>query len=107
MNCSNFFSVLPPNLKRVTILFPDPWYNEKKNRRVVNEKLVIDIFKNLLPGGEVLLVSDIKELAEYMVEHFMVIYIYIFPLILEPHIMFIFIIIILFITYVFLVYLYV
>lgn len=58
-------------LKRVTILFPDPWFKKRhQRRRVVQAELVAEL-ANYLPGGaEVYLHSDVLEIAEAMRDRF-------------------------------------
>lgn len=56
-----------PNLTRVSIQFPDPWFEKKKlHRRVVNKELADWVASALPIGGEVFLVSDVLELSKEM-----------------------------------------
>lgn len=56
-----------PNLTRVSIQFPDPWFEKKKlHRRVVNKELAEWLAHALPVDGEVFLVSDVLELAREM-----------------------------------------
>ena len=59
----------PSQLRRVSIQFPDPWFEEKKKiRRVVNADLAAWL-SDALPGGgmgEVYICSDVLELAVEM-----------------------------------------
>jgi tRNA (guanine-N7-)-methyltransferase len=58
-------------LKRVSILFPDPWFkNRHKRRRVVQPELVAELAKYLPVGGEIFLHSDVLEVAEEMRDRF-------------------------------------
>ncbi|MBE9043884.1 tRNA (guanosine(46)-N7)-methyltransferase TrmB [Pleurocapsales cyanobacterium LEGE 10410] len=59
---------LPSNsLKTISIQFPDPWFKKKHNkRRVVQPALVEILVEYLVEGGQVLLQSDIKEVAKEM-----------------------------------------
>ncbi|MDY6807333.1 MAG: tRNA (guanosine(46)-N7)-methyltransferase TrmB [Cyanobacteriota bacterium] len=58
-------------LKRVSILFPDPWFkNRHKRRRVVQPELVAELAKYMPAGGEVFLHSDVLEVAEEMRDRF-------------------------------------
>jgi tRNA (guanine-N7-)-methyltransferase len=55
----------------VLIQFPDPHFKAKhKKRRVVNDELVECIGKNLAPSKKLFIQTDIKEMAEHMVESF-------------------------------------
>jgi tRNA (guanine-N7-)-methyltransferase len=59
-------------LKRVSILFPDPWFkNKHQRRRVVQPELVDELSKFMVVGGEVFLYSDIKIVAEEMRDRFL------------------------------------
>jgi tRNA (guanine-N7-)-methyltransferase len=54
-------------LQKVTIQFPDPWFKRKHaKRRMVNEEMVECIAKHLAPGCDVLVQTDIEDLAEEM-----------------------------------------
>ncbi len=58
-------------LKRVSIQFPDPWFKKKhQRRRTVQPELVEEIAAYLVPGGEVFLQSDVKEVEEEMCAYF-------------------------------------
>ena len=58
-------------LKKVSILFPDPWFKRRhQTRRVVQPKLVEDLANYLTVGGEVFLHSDIEEVANKMCDRF-------------------------------------
>jgi tRNA (guanine-N7-)-methyltransferase len=65
-------SLLPPGkIHQVSILFPDPWFKRRhKKRRVVQPELVEELSKLLIPGAEVLLQSDIEEVAASMRDTF-------------------------------------
>lgn len=59
-------------LQRVTIQFPDPWFKRRHHkRRVVQPDLVEAIAKQLAPGGELFLQSDIEEVAVDMRDRFL------------------------------------
>lgn len=54
-------------LQKVTIQFPDPWFKRKHaKRRMVNEEMVACIAKHLVAEGEVLVQTDIEDLADEM-----------------------------------------
>jgi tRNA (guanine-N7-)-methyltransferase len=65
-------SLLPPGkIDQVSILFPDPWFKRRhKKRRVVQPELVELLTKLLVPGAEILLQSDVEEVATSMREVF-------------------------------------
>ncbi|XP_043695131.1 tRNA (guanine-N(7)-)-methyltransferase [Telopea speciosissima] len=57
-------SSYPGPLMLVTILCPDPHFKKRHHkRRVVQKPLVDSILKNLHPGGQVFLQSDVLEVA--------------------------------------------
>ncbi|MEB3883768.1 tRNA (guanosine(46)-N7)-methyltransferase TrmB [Lyngbya sp. CCY1209] len=59
-------------LKRVSILFPDPWFkNKHQRRRVVQPELVDELSKFMVSGGEVFLSSDVEEVAAEMRDRFL------------------------------------
>ena len=58
-------------LQRVSILFPDPWFkNRHQRRRVVQPKLVENLANYLTVGGKIFLHSDVEEVAREMSERF-------------------------------------
>jgi len=63
---------LPPGVLRyVTIQFPDPWFKKRHHkRRLVQPALVEALGDCLIPGGEVLLQSDVEAVAQEMVDRF-------------------------------------
>lgn len=65
-------ATLPPGtLQRVAIQFPDPWFKKRhQKRRVVQPQLVNGLAAHLAPGGEVLLQSDVEEVAQQMCDRF-------------------------------------
>ncbi len=65
-------TLLPPGkLHRVSIQFPDPWFKRKQQkRRVTQPELVGAIARLMVPGGQVLLQSDVREVAREMVAYF-------------------------------------
>ncbi len=68
-NVCNFEEVIRDvNLTRVSIQFPDPYYGNKIERRVVTPELIAIIAKVLPKGGrgELFIVSDVLEMAEFM-----------------------------------------
>ena len=64
-------SLPTPSLQRVSIQFPDPWFKKRhQKRRVAQPELVSAIATALPPQGQVILQSDVQEVAEDMVERF-------------------------------------
>ncbi|XP_020099821.1 uncharacterized protein LOC109718151 isoform X4 [Ananas comosus] len=64
-------SSYPGSLKLVSILCPDPHFKKRHHkRRVVQAPLVDSISKNLSLGGQVLLQSDVLEVASDMRDQF-------------------------------------
>jgi tRNA (guanine-N7-)-methyltransferase len=63
---------LPPQvLQRVTIQFPDPWFKQRHQKRRVVQPEVVDLLAEfLVPGGIVLLQSDVEAVAVEMCERF-------------------------------------
>ncbi|NJN87714.1 MAG: tRNA (guanosine(46)-N7)-methyltransferase TrmB [Leptolyngbyaceae cyanobacterium SL_7_1] len=58
-------------LQRVTIQFPDPWFKKRhQKRRVVQPETVAVLANHLIPGGTVLLQSDVEQVAIEMVDRF-------------------------------------
>lgn len=58
-------------LQRVSIQFPDPWFKKRhQKRRVVQPELVTTLATYLPAGGEVVLQSDVKDVAEAMCDRF-------------------------------------
>ena len=54
-------------LHYVTIQFPDPWFKKRhQKRRVVQPELVAELAHHLVPGGQILLQSDIEAVAAEM-----------------------------------------
>jgi tRNA (guanine-N7-)-methyltransferase len=59
-------------LQRVSIQFPDPWFKTRhKKRRVVQPEVVALLAEFMAIGTEVLLQSDVLEVATEMREHFL------------------------------------
>lgn len=64
-------STYPGPLRYVTILCPDPHFKVRHHkRRIVQRQLVDTIVNALVPGGQVFLQSDVKEVAEDMKRQF-------------------------------------
>lgn len=69
---SSMLASLPPQtIKTVSILFPDPWFkNKHQRRRVVQPQLVQDLAQFMVSGGSVLLASDVETVAIEMRDRF-------------------------------------
>ncbi|MGI0481528.1 tRNA (guanosine(46)-N7)-methyltransferase TrmB [Geminocystis sp. CENA526] len=70
---TNLLASLPSNsLELVTIQFPDPWFKKKhQKRRVVQPEIVEILAQFLAPKGQIFLQSDIKEVAQEMLDRFL------------------------------------
>ena len=54
----------PASLARVFVNFPDPWFKRRhRKRRLLDAELVGDIVRLLRPGGELLVQTDVWDLA--------------------------------------------
>ena len=52
-------------ISRISILFPDPWIKKKHQaRRVVQVSMLISIAKILCKGGELIIVSDVRDVID-------------------------------------------
>ncbi|RVW20975.1 tRNA (guanine-N(7)-)-methyltransferase [Vitis vinifera] len=64
-------SAYPGPLMLVSLLCPDPHFKKRHHkRRVVQKPLVDSIVKNLMPGGQVFIQSDVLEVAVDMRDRF-------------------------------------
>ncbi len=72
ISLGKIFESLPEGiLQRVSILFPDPWFKRRhQRRRVVQPKLVEDLANYLTVEGKVFLHSDVEEVAKEMCARF-------------------------------------
>jgi tRNA (guanine-N7-)-methyltransferase len=63
---------LPPNtLHCATIQFPDPWFKKRhQKRRVVQPEMVDVLAQYLIPGGRVMVQSDVEEVEVDMCDRF-------------------------------------
>ncbi len=56
------------SLEKIYILNPDPWPKKKHHkRRIVRQETLDQYFRTLKPGGELIMATDVDELAEWMV----------------------------------------
>lgn len=75
-NVNNFLNPLLVSLpagvlQRITIQFPDPWFKKRhQKRRVVQPEVVELLNKYMIPGGAILLQSDVEVVAVEMCERF-------------------------------------
>jgi len=52
------------------ILNPDPWHKTRHfKRRIVNERNLEEFYRILKPGGQLILSTDVADLAEWMITH--------------------------------------
>lgn len=59
------------SLHRVSIQFPDPWFKKRhQKRRVVQPEMVNLLAQYLVPGGWVVLQSDVQSVAREMCDRF-------------------------------------
>lgn len=59
----------PGSVDRFHLLFPDPWFKEKhRKRRVIEPELVRVIARQLRPGGELHVASDVWDVALEILE---------------------------------------
>lgn len=59
------------SLRTVSILFPDPWFKTRhRKRRVVKPELVVWIAQFMVPGGRVVLHSDVLDISVDMRREF-------------------------------------
>ena len=61
-------NLLPDNsLNRVFILFPDPWQKKRHNkRRLINEKLLSDLYRVINEKGTLRFGSDIPDYVDWV-----------------------------------------
>lgn len=65
-NANNHLRAVMPaaSVRRVFLNFPDPWFKKRhRKRRMIDESLARDIHDVLEPGGELLIQSDVWEVA--------------------------------------------
>ncbi|EFA81434.1 tRNA (guanine-N(7))-methyltransferase [Heterostelium album PN500] len=72
VNLFNVAKSLPTNsIQKLSLLFPDPWHKRKHiKRRIVNANFVREVAMILPPGAKVYLMSDVYELYDEMLNHF-------------------------------------
>ncbi|XP_044731791.1 tRNA (guanine-N(7)-)-methyltransferase [Chrysoperla carnea] len=65
----NYFS--KGQLKKMFFLYPDPHFKKAKHKwRIINENLLAEYAYVLAEGGMVYTITDVKDLHEWMVKHF-------------------------------------
>lgn len=58
-------------VNEVTIQFPDPWFKRRQQkRRLVNRELVDTLARLIVPGGRILIQSDVLDTAKDILKHF-------------------------------------
>jgi tRNA (guanine-N7-)-methyltransferase len=61
-------SLAPESLSAIYILNPDPWPKKKHHkRRIVRAETLLEYHRILKPGGELIMATDVDDLAEWMV----------------------------------------
>src|SRR6185312_4628537 len=62
---------LPDNLlKRVYILFPDPWPKARHHkRRIISHTMLALLAKKIAPNGELIVATDHLDYADWIKEH--------------------------------------
>ncbi len=56
------------SLSAIYILNPDPWPKKKHNkRRIVRTETLVEYYRTLKTGGELIMATDVDDLAEWMV----------------------------------------
>jgi len=65
----NFFG--KGQLSKIFLCFPDPHFKARKHKaRIVSATLTAEYAYALRPGGVVYTITDVRDLHEWMVEHF-------------------------------------
>ena len=63
-----FINLRARQLQRVSIQFPDPWFKRRHfKRKVLQKKFIYSLARNLPPGGELFIQSDIKDVVNLMI----------------------------------------
>jgi len=63
-------SLAPASLDGIYILNPDPWHKKRHHKRRIIKQENLDVFARILkPGGQLILTSDVEDLAEWMCTH--------------------------------------
>ena len=62
-----FFRLENNKVKKVTLQFPDPWFKQRhKKRRVLTTDFLLILAKNLDPGSELFIQTDVQSLMKEM-----------------------------------------
>ena len=63
-------SLAPNSLDGIYILNPDPWHKKRHHKRRIINQHNLDIFSRILkPGGQLIMTTDVDDLAEWMCTH--------------------------------------
>ncbi len=63
-------SLADQSLERLYILNPDPWHKARHHKRRIVNASNLDVFARILkPGGQLIMTSDVPDLAEWMFTH--------------------------------------
>lgn len=58
-------------LKKIFFLYPDPHFKKAKHKwRIINQNLLAEYAYVLCEGGIIYTVTDVKDLHDWMVQHF-------------------------------------
>ncbi|MGH1378356.1 MAG: tRNA (guanine(46)-N(7))-methyltransferase TrmB [Alphaproteobacteria bacterium] len=60
-------SVKPSSIDGIYVLNPDPWHKKRHHKRRIINQSNLDVFAKILkPGGQLVLTTDVENLAEWM-----------------------------------------
>ena len=63
-------SLAPASIDGIYILNPDPWHKKRHHKRRIINRKNLDIFAHILkPDGQLVMTSDVEDLAEWMCTH--------------------------------------
>lgn len=55
------------SVSKIYILFPDPWHKKRHHkRRIVSEETIGNLSRVLMPGGDLIMATDIQDYADWM-----------------------------------------
>ncbi len=63
-------SLTPNSLEKIYVLNPDPWHKKRHHKRRIINQDNLDIFAKILKsGGQLIMTSDVPDLAQWMCTH--------------------------------------